>query len=66
MNQYYRIVFVKNKIIACNQTDKVQVHKLPYCEQEKGEIKFAVVEAPNESQARSIAKYMALEALQGL
>lgn len=63
MRQYYRVVFLKNRIISCNETDSVPMHRLPHCEQENGEIKFAIVEAPNESQARSIAKYTALETL---
>ena len=63
MKQYYRVVFLKNRILSCSETDKLPADMLPYYEQENGELKFAIVEAPNESQARSIAKYIALEAI---
>jgi hypothetical protein len=60
---YYHIVFVKNRILSCSPSEEKTVSKIPHCEYSNGQLNFAVVRANNESQARSIAKYMALEIL---
>ncbi len=57
---YYRIVFVKNRIISCKETDE-SVSQTPYYEQRNGLLSFVIVKADSESQARSLAKYIALE-----
>lgn len=58
---YYHIVFVKNRIADCKETDSKNISQVPYCEYHDGQLSFAIVSATNESQARSIAKYLALE-----
>ena len=60
---YYRIVFVKNKIVSCIETieNEASGKKIPYCEHHNGLLNFVIVKADSESQARSQAKYMALE-----
>lgn len=59
----YKVIFAKNRIIDCIEIH-ITTYKIPHCEEYKGEITFILVNADNESQARSIAKYMALEYLQ--
>jgi hypothetical protein len=61
--KYYRIVYLKNRIISCNET-KEKAGDEPIYEQANGQLSFAIIRAQNESQARSIAKYRALELIQ--
>jgi hypothetical protein len=56
----YRIVFVKNKILSCSET-REYVNDTPYYEYHNGQLSFIIVKADSESQARSKAKYVALE-----
>ena len=58
---YYKIVFAKNRIISCRETLEKVVSDEPYYEHRNGLLTYAIVRAENESQARSIAKYLALE-----
>jgi hypothetical protein len=58
---YYHIIFVKNRIAECKKTDSKIIHRAPYYECHDGQLSYAIVLASNESQARSLAKYIALE-----
>jgi hypothetical protein len=58
---YYHIIFVKNRIADCKVTDSNKIHRAPYYEYHDGQLSYAIVLAYNESQARSQAKYIALE-----
>jgi hypothetical protein len=58
---YYKIVFAKNRIVSCNETLEKSVSDEPYYEHRNGHLTYAIILAENESQARSIAKYLALE-----
>jgi hypothetical protein len=62
--RYYRVVYAKNRIISCEETLEKIVGEEPYYEHNKGQLKFAIIRADNESQARSIAKYLAIELMQ--
>jgi len=57
---YYRVVFVKNKIMSCTEMEE-QKAVTPYYEYHNGQLSFVVVKTDSESQARSQAKYIALE-----
>lgn len=58
----YRVVYTdKSRILSCSEISEKVPHEIPYFQHEKGKLNFAIIEASNESQARSIAKYIALE-----
>ena len=61
--KYYRIVYVRNRILSCSETNE-KVGNVPYYEQNNGQLSFAIIPAEHESQARSIAKYLAIEIIQ--
>jgi hypothetical protein len=63
-SMYYKIVFAKNRIVSCNETLEKAVTDEPYYEHRNGQLTYAIILADNESQARSIAKYLALELMQ--
>ena len=62
--KYYRVVYAENRIISCEETPEKIVGNEPYYEHNNGQLSFAVIRADNESQARSIAKYLAIELMQ--
>jgi hypothetical protein len=59
--KYYHVVYAKNRIVSCSETKEKTAGREPYYEHNKGQLSFAIVRADNESQARSIAKYLAIE-----
>jgi hypothetical protein len=59
--KFYHIVYAKNRIVSCSETRQKIVGNEPYYEHSNGLLSFAIVKADNESQARSIAKYLAIE-----
>jgi hypothetical protein len=61
---YYRVTFEENRIISCEETAETISGKGPYYEHDNGQLSFAIIRAGNESQARSIAKYLAIEMMQ--
>lgn len=62
--KFYHVVYAKNRIVSCSETGEKIVGNEPYYEHSNGQLSFAIVKADNESQARSIAKYLAIELLQ--
>jgi hypothetical protein len=60
----YRVIFEDNRIISCEETPETISGKEPYYEHNDGLLSFAIIKADNESQARSIAKYLAIEMMQ--
>ncbi|MCD6064659.1 MAG: hypothetical protein K0R82_2570 [Flavipsychrobacter sp.] len=59
--KHYHIVYAKNRIVSCSETKEKNGGDEPYYEHNRGQLSFAIVKADNESQARSIAKYLAIE-----
>lgn len=52
---YYRIIFARNHIISCTETDSVPANEIPHYEHKHGQMIFALVEAGGEEEARAIA-----------